>query len=77
MKDDAELNFLLEWCKQGPPGSSVSGMLAQIVHLQEQRSDLEPSRHAPDCPTLSSFGMCLPQLLGPQSAASLESCMIN
>lgn len=35
MKKDVELNFLLEECKQGPPGSSIIGMLAQIVHLQE------------------------------------------
>lgn len=35
MKKDVELNFLLEEYKQGPPGSSIIGMLAPIVYLQK------------------------------------------
>lgn len=35
MKKGGELNFLLEECKLGPPGSNIIGMLAQIAYLQE------------------------------------------
>lgn len=35
MKKDVELNFILEEYKQGRPGSSIIGMLAQIAHLHE------------------------------------------
>lgn len=79
MKLNVELNFLLEEC----PGLSKIEMLAQTAHLQEQQSCPEPHLGLPappagqTCPCPCCFRMSLPDLLCPQPAGNLESCVIH